>query len=75
MREAFDDRRLADAGFTDEHRVVLCAARQHLDDASNLFIAADDRVELSLAGRFGQVAAVPFKRLVFALGILIGDAL
>ena len=47
--EPFDDRRLADAGLADEHRVVLGAARQHLDDAADLLVAADHRIELALA--------------------------
>ena len=49
LGEAFDDGRLADAGFADEHRVVLRAAREHLDDAADLLVAADDRVELARA--------------------------
>jgi hypothetical protein len=36
LRQAFDDRRLADAGFAEQHRVVLGAARQDLDDALDL---------------------------------------
>ena len=51
LRETFDDRGLADAGFADQHRVVLGAAREHLDDAADLFVAADDRVELALRRR------------------------
>ena len=49
LRQPFDDRGLADAGLADQHRVVLGAARQHLDDAADLLVAADDRVELALA--------------------------
>ena len=48
--EALDDGGLADAGLADEHRVVLRAARQHLDDPADLVVAADDRVELALRG-------------------------
>ena len=72
--EALDDRGLADAGLADEHRVVLGAARQHLDDAADLLVAADDRVELALAGVLGEVAAVLLERLVLLLGVLAGDA-
>ena len=36
LRQPLDDRRLADAGLADEHRVVLGAARQDLDDALDL---------------------------------------
>ena len=57
LRQAFDDGGLADAGLTDEHRVVLGAARQHLHDALDLALAADDRVELLLASLLGEVAA------------------
>jgi hypothetical protein len=52
-----DDRRLADAGLADEHRVVLRTAGQDLHDPLDLLLAPDDRVELALAGVLGQVAA------------------
>ena len=58
LRQALDDGGLADAGLADEHRVVLGAARQHLDDAADLLVAADHRIELVLARQLGQVAAV-----------------
>jgi hypothetical protein len=57
LREAFDDRGLADAGLADQHRVVLGAAAQHLLHALELVVAADQRIELVLHRRFGQVAA------------------
>ena len=72
--EALGDRGLADAGLADEHRVVLRAARQHLDDAADLLVAPDDRVELALAGVLGEVAAEPLERLVLLLGVLARDA-
>ena len=64
LREALGDRRLADAGVADQHRVVLRAAREDLDDAADLLVAADDRVELALLGELGQVAAELLERLV-----------
>ncbi len=70
LREALGDRRLADAGVADQHRVVLRPAREHLDHAADLLVAADDRVELSLLGELRQVAAELLERLVGALGIL-----
>ena len=66
---------LADAGLADQHRVVLGAADQHLDDPADLLVPADDRVELALAGERGQVAPVLLQRLVGRLGVLRGDAL
>ena len=73
--QAFDDGGLADAGLADEDRVVLGAARQHLDDAADLLVAADHRIELALARELGQVAAVALERLIGAFGVLVGDAL
>ena len=73
--EAFDDGRLADAGLADEHRVVLRAARQHLDDAADFLVAADHRIELALARQLGEVAAVALERLVGAFGVLARHAL
>ena len=73
--EAFDDGGLADAGLADEDGVVLGAAAEDLDDAANLFVAADDGVELAAAGEFGEVFGVFFERLELAFGVLVGDAL
>ena len=75
LGQALDDGGLADAGLADQHRVVLGAARQHLDDAADLLVAADDRIELALGGELREVAAVLFERLVGRLRILRGDAL
>ncbi len=75
LGQAFDDRGLADARLADEHRVVLGAPRQHLDDAADLLVAADDRVELALAREIGEIAAVAGEGLVGGLGVLAGHAL
>ena len=47
LGQALDDGRLADARLADQHRVVLRPPRQDLDDAADLLVAADDRVELA----------------------------
>ena len=73
--EAFDDGRLADARLADEHRIVLGAARQHLDDTADFFIAADDRIQLALLRELGEVAAVPLERLIRAFRVLVRHAL
>ena len=75
LGQALDDGRLADAGLADEHRVVLGPARQDLDDAADLLVAADDRVELAGPRLDRQVAAVLLEGGVGALGVLRGDAL
>ena len=68
--EALDDGGLADAGLADQHRVVLRAPRQHLDDAADLVVAADDRIDLAVAGPGGEVLAVLLERLELVLGVL-----
>ena len=75
LREPLDDRGLADAGLADQHRVVLRPAREDLDDAADLLVAADDRIELAGLRERGQVAPVLLERLVRALGILRRDLL
>ena len=66
---------LPDAGLADEHGIVFGAAGEHLHDAADFVVAADDGVDLALPRQRGEVAAVFFERLVFALGVLVGDAL
>src|SRR4051794_34159618 len=56
LGETLDDGGLADAGLTDEDRVVLRAAGQHLHDPLDLFLTSDDRVELALPGSLREVA-------------------
>ena len=75
LREPLGDRGLPDARLADQHRVVLRSAREHLDRAPDLLVAADHGVELPRLGERGEVAAVLLERLVRALGILRRDAL
>jgi hypothetical protein len=70
LGQALDDRGLADAGLTEENRVVLLAAAEDLDDAFDLVLTADDRVELALFGQFGQVAPEAVERRCLALALL-----
>ena len=64
LRQALDDRRLADARLADQHRIVLGAPRQHLNGAADLVVAADDRIKLAGAGVRRQVARVLLQRIV-----------
>ena len=73
--EAFDDGGLAHARLADEDGVVFRTAGEDLHGATDLVIAADDGIDLARTGGGGEVAAVFFEGLVFALGVLIGDAL
>ena len=61
--EAFGHRGLADAGFADEHRIVLAAAAEHFDRPLELVGAADQRIEQPLPRAFGQVHAVRLQRI------------
>jgi hypothetical protein len=75
LRDALDDGGLAHAGLADEHRVVLGAPGKHLHGPANFLVAADDRIELALAGQVGEVAGVLGQGLVALLGVGIGHAL
>ena len=72
LGEPFDDGGLADAGLADEDGVVLRTPGQHLHDAPDLLVPADDRVELALARGGGEVRAELLQCLVLALGIGCG---
>ena len=73
LGQALHDRGLTDAGLADQHRVVLGATAQHLDDATNLVVPSDDWVELALAGPRRQVGGVLLQRLVGRFGVGAGD--
>src|SRR6266498_1835356 len=68
LGEAFHDRGLADAGFADQHRIILGAPGEYLDRASNLLVAADHRIDLALARSLGEITGVFFQRVVGAFG-------
>ena len=68
LRQAFDDRGLADAGLADQHRIVLGAARQHLDGAADFLVAADHRIDLAVARRLREVAGIFLQRVIGVLG-------
>ena len=73
--QALDDGGLAHTGFADEHRVVLGATTEHLDDPANLGIATNHRIDLSVTGALGEVLSVLLECLELLLGILIGDTM
>ena len=63
-REAFRDRRLADARIAHEQRVVLLAAAQHLDGAHDFGLAPDQRVDAAGLGLLVEVDAVGVERVL-----------
>src|SRR5690606_21482160 len=71
--QPFDDGGLADTRFSYQDRVVLRTSGQDLDDAANLVIPADHRVELALAGLIGQISTVLLQGIERRLGVLRCD--
>ena len=69
-RQAFGDRGLADARLADQQRVVLAAAAQRLDDALELPVAADQRVDLADERLRVQVQRVALERTARLLAVL-----
>ena len=57
LRQPFHDGRLADTRLADQHRVVLRPPRQDLDDPLDLLLPPDDRVQLVVTRKGGEVAA------------------
>ena len=57
LGQAFDDGGLAHAGLADQHRIVLGAAAQDLHHALQFVVAPDQRIEQTVHGGLGQVAA------------------
>src|SRR3569623_1197477 len=66
--KTLSDGRLADARLADQHRVVLGTAAEDLDGAANLLVAADDRIQLAVAHRLGEVTGIFLERIVLRLG-------
>ena len=68
--QTLGDSRLADARFADKHGIVFRTARKHLDRPADFFVAADDRIELAVAGSFCQVARIALECII---GLLSGS--
>jgi Protein of unknown function (DUF3170). len=58
LGDALHDRGLAHTRITDEYRVVLGSAGEHLDGLVDLVLSADDRVDPARTGQLGHVAGV-----------------
>ncbi len=75
LGQSLHDGCFTDARLANQYGVVFGAAREHLHNAANLVIPADDRVEFAQSCQLGQIATEFFERLVFFFGIGVGDAL
>ena len=66
--QTFGNRGLTHTGVTNQNRVILGPARQNLHRAANFIVATDNRVDLALTRRFGQVASIFLERVITFLG-------
>src|SRR5437879_12000120 len=57
LRQTFNNCRFADPRLPDQHRIVLGAPGKYLNNAANLFIAANHRVELPSTRLLGQITS------------------
>ena len=69
LGKSLRNRGLADAGFTDEQRVVLLPAAQHLDRAVDFGIPSDHRIDLAVARFLVEVDAIGIERVALFLGV------
>ena len=76
MRDApgqpFGNGGLADAGFTDQQRIVLAATAQYLDHAIDFVFAADQRIDLALGSGLVQVLRELVERTFLGLAFNLG---
>ena len=70
LGEALRDGGLAHAGFADEAGVILGLPGQDADDAADLGIPADDRVQLLVLGEGRQILTVLLQHVVGVLGVV-----
>ena len=56
LSESFSDRGFANPGFPEQHRIILCAAAENLNNALDFILTANHRVEFSLACQLSQIA-------------------
>ena len=73
LGESFDDGRFADARLADQHGVVFRPAAKNLNDALDLVVASDERVEFVVGGVVRQVARKlgEVRRLFLLRGALV----
>ena len=71
LGQSLDDGGLADAGLAQQDGIVFGAAAENLDDALDLVLPADDRVDLPLAGKLGEVAAEGAQRRGLDVALLL----
>src|SRR5882724_937106 len=58
LRQSLDNRGFANAGFTNQDRIIFGATREDLDGSANLIVTADYWIQFTLAGKLRQVASI-----------------
>ncbi len=75
LGKPFHNCRLTDAGFSDQHRIVLRLAGQDPDHIANLRIPSDDRVQLLFSGALHQIVTVFIQCVIGRFRIVTGHPL
>ena len=72
--EPLDNGSLTNTGFSDENRIVFGPARENLNRPTDFFIAANDRIKLTVPCCFGQIARIFLQRIIgiFSCRIVCG---
>ena len=73
--QAFHNRRLADTGFPDKHRIIFRLSGEDTDDITDLRVSANHRIQLLVSGLLHQILAVFFQRIVGGLRVITGHPL
>ena len=70
LRQAFHHGGLADAGFSDQHRIILRLTGQDPNHIPDLRVTSDDRIQLLLSGFLHQVVAVFIQGIISSFRIV-----
>ena len=68
--QSFYHRRLADARFSDQHRIILCLSGKDPDHVPDLRVPADDRIQLLIPGPVHKIHAVFIQSIIRRLRVI-----
>ena len=75
LSQSLDNGCFTDAGFTDQHRVVLCLSGQNTDHITNLRIPADHGIKLLVSRLLHKILTVFLQRVIGCLRVVTGHPL
>ena len=67
--ETFDNGGLTHTGLTDKHGVVLCASTENANDATDLLLTANDRIDLTLPSQGSHINGELLQVLILSFRI------